>query len=70
MDLNLKSNFSKQIAYYLIGKLIKTKLGCEFDICLNDIVMTTDEAGLTTVHPDVTAKAERSQIRKLIKDYF
>ena len=68
MDMNLKSKFSRQVASLALKKIIKQKTGLDVDICLNEVVVSTDENGLTTAHLNVTASAQRSELRKLAKD--
>lgn len=66
LKLNLGPAFLRSMIARIIGKAIKKKLGCDIDILIKEIQVTS-ENGRTSVHLNLDAELSNEELTKLIK---
>lgn len=66
LKLNLGPAFLRSMIARIIGKAIKKKLGCDIDILIKEIQITS-ENGRTSIHLDLDAELSNEELTKLIK---
>lgn len=66
LKLSLGPSFLRQTVAKILGKVIRKKLGCDMDILIRDINLTTSE-GRISVHVDLDAEMANEELTKLIK---
>lgn len=66
LKLNLTSKFMKGIVTKVIAYIIKTKLGYNIDVQLNEITVNATD-GKIRVHADIGAETSNEELLKIIK---
>lgn len=66
LKLNLGSSFIQGILSRIIAKSIRKKCGCDVDILINKLTVTTTE-GRVSLYAEVGAEASNEDLIKLIK---
>lgn len=66
LKLTLGPSFLRKLVAQILNKIIRKKLGCDVDILIRDINLTTSE-GRISVHVDLDAEIANEELTKLIK---
>lgn len=64
--MNIGSVFMKKLIAKVIGRVIRKKLGCDVDICLNEVIVTFD-GEKAHVHLNADADMSKEELTKIIK---
>lgn len=67
MKINLSTKLTNVIITKIVKSIIKKKLGYDFDIQLNDVVMTEAD-GKVHFHIDVDAETSTEEFKRIIND--
>ena len=65
-NMNIKSGFMTGVISMMIRKMVKSKLGYDVEIKLNEIDATVID-GKTHVHLDIDAEVNKDEFMKLIR---
>lgn len=66
LKLKLSTKFMRGIVANLVSKAIKKKLGCDVDILINEIEITTHD-GKIYLHTDIDAELSNEEFKKILK---
>jgi hypothetical protein len=66
LKLKLSTKFMRGIIAKILSKAIKTKLGYEVDILINEIALKTED-GKIKIHVDVDGEVTNDEFKNIIK---
>lgn len=68
-ELSIRSRFMKRMISKIVKKVLYQKVGCNADICLNDLKASmTDERA--HVHLDVDLYVGKKELEKILKNIY
>lgn len=67
LKLTLGPSFLRKLVAQILNKIIRKKLGCDMDILINEIHVTTGSNGKTRIHADLDAEITNEALTNLIK---
>lgn len=64
-EVKVSSKFTKNLISKLVKRVIKKKIGCEVDVCLNGLIVTVTE-GTAHIHLSVDAEVNKDELTKIL----